>query len=151
MDAIDAEQCAIAVVTVLWAACSEPPADEDTSDDSESSTGDVQPVDYVTQIQPIWNAWCTCHLQGMSGTMEATTLTLNAEFSHDELVGTPSMAVPTMARIEPGDPDASYLWHKTHDTHESVGGDGTEMPPGQMLPQSDLELIEHWIRGGALP
>jgi hypothetical protein len=142
---------AIAMTTLLGAACDDAPEGEDSSGESDASTTDVPEVDYATQIQPIWNARCTCHLQGMSGTMEATTLTLNPEFSHDELVGTPAVAVPTMARIEPGDPDASYLWHKIHDTQLGVGGGGTEMPPGETLAPADVELIEHWIRGGALP
>ncbi len=139
---------------MLLAACGDSSGESESESESGSgsaSTGDVPVVDYATQIQPIWNAWCTCHLQGGSGTMVAPTLTLNMEFSHQELVGTPSMAVPTMARIEPGEPDASYLWHKTHDTHLDVGGNGTEMPPGQVLSAADLQLVEDWIRGGALP
>lgn len=141
----------IAIVLALCAGCDDAPADDDESSESDASTTDVPTVDYTTQIQPIWNAWCTCHLQGPSGEMEATTLTLNQEFSHDELVGRASTAVPGLARIEPGDPDASYLWHKIHDTHVEVGGSGTEMPPGQVLADADMDLIEHWIRGGALP
>jgi hypothetical protein len=121
------------------------------ADTSSSSTGAVVEVDYETQIQPIWNGQCTCHLQGPSGTMTAPTLTLNPDISHGQLVSTPSTAVPTMARIEPGDPDASYLWHKTHATHLEVGGDGTEMPPGLVLSASDMQLVEDWIVGGALP
>ena len=142
---------AIALCTVLVVACDDEPEDEDSNGESESSTTEPMPVDYATQIQPIFNTWCTCHLQGGSGEMVAPTLTLNEEFSHQELVGTASTAVPSMARIEPGDPDASYLWHKIHDSQESVGGGGTEMPPGDMLPDGEMELIEHWIRGGALP
>jgi hypothetical protein len=141
---------AIALCTILCGACDDD-EDDEASDQSESSTTDVMEVDYVTQIQPIWNTWCTCHLQGASGEMVAPTLTLNAEFSHEELVGQASTAVPALARIEPGDPDASYLWHKIHDTQEEVGGGGTEMPPAQVLSDGDMELIEHWIRGGAMP
>jgi hypothetical protein len=122
-----------------------------SSSGGEDSTTMIPVVDYATQIQPIWNSQCTCHLQGMSGTMVAPTLTLNMQVSYDELVGTPSMAMPGLARIEPSDPDASYLWHKLHDTQLDVGGTGTEMPPGITLPEADVQLIEDWIRGGALP
>lgn len=124
-----------------------------TSSGGEDSTTSVPVVDYATQIQPIWNFQCTCHLQGMSGTMVATTLTLNMEVSYGELVGKEVMSVPGLAldRIAPFDPDASYLWHKIHDTQLEVGGNGTEMPPGAVLPEADVQLIEDWIRGGALP
>lgn len=150
----------VLVSMLIATACEEAAGGDDTSADTSSSEGTssagdsstgVALVDYEAQIQPIWNAQCTCHLMGPSGTMQAPTMTLNPDISHGELVGTPSTAVPTMARIEPGDPDASYLWHKTHGTHLEVGGDGTEMPPGLVVPEADLQRIEDWIVGGALP
>jgi hypothetical protein len=156
--------CVVIATSMLVTACGDASGDDDdtsadTSESGSTSEGDstsgsttgVAEVDYETQIQPIWNGQCTCHLQGPSGTMTAPTLTLNPDISHGQLVSTPSTAVPTMARIEPGDPDASYLWHKTHATHLEVGGDGTEMPPGLVLSASDMQLVEDWIVGGALP
>lgn len=124
-----------------------------TSSSGEDSTTMVPVVDYATQIQPIWNFQCTCHLQGPSGTMVATTLTLNMEVSYGELVGKAVMSVPGLAldRITPFDLDASYLWHKIQNTQLEIGGNGTEMPPGGVLPEADVQLIEDWIRGGALP
>ena len=147
----------IAVLGMIsLSSCGDSSGADDEDETSASSSGDesttmIPVVDYATQIQPIWNFQCTCHLQGMSGTMVAPTLTLNMQVSYDELVGMPSMAVPGLDRIQPADPDASYLWHKIHDTQLDVGGNGTEMPPGAVLPEADVQLIEDWIRGGALP
>lgn len=144
----------------MFVACGDPGGDGDDDAAETSSTGGeddsttmVPVVDYATEIQPIWNFQCTCHLMGMSGTMVAPTLTLNMEVSYGELVGKQVMSVDGLAmdRIAPFEPDASYLWHKIHDTQLEVGGNGTEMPPGATLPESDVQLIEDWIRGGALP
>lgn len=124
--------------------------DADTSSDDGSTTM-VPEVDYLTEIQPLWNAQCTCHLMGPSGTMVAPTMTLNEAVSWQQLIGTPSMAVPSLARVQPGKPDESYLWHKINDTHLEVGGTGTEMPPGLMLDAATIQTIENWILGGAMP
>ena len=141
----------IALATVV------PGCDDDSGDGEEESTSTdegsttmVPEVDYVTQIQPIWNQ-CTCHLMGPSGTMVAPTMTLNEEVSWQQLIGTPSTAVPSMARIQPGKPAESYLWHKINDTHTTVGGTGTEMPPGALLEPATIQTIEDWILGGAMP
>jgi hypothetical protein len=111
----------------------------------------IADVDYATMIQPVFNTTCTCHLQGPSGTMVATTLTLNMDVSYGQLVGTPSTELPSMARIEPGDLEASYLWHKINATQLDVGGSGTEMPQGLPRDEALIELFHDWILGGAMP
>lgn len=130
------------------------PATEDgtSSDDTEGSSGatGAPAVDYAGEIQPIWDAACTCHLQGPSGTMTATTLTLNADVSYAELVGTPATQAD-LARVAPSDLQGSYLWHKLQGTHREVGGSGTAMPQIGTLSDEELASIEAWIAGGALP
>jgi hypothetical protein len=111
----------------------------------------LQVVDYAADVQPIWNGNCTCHLQGPSGTMTATVLTLNPESSYDELVGVASEQVPGMDRVTPADLDGSYLWHKLQGTHMDVGGMGTSMPQGLMLGEEPMATVEAWIAGGAEP
>jgi len=71
--------------------------------------------------------------------------------------------VPELNLIEPGDPEASYLWHKLCGTHLDVGGEGEAMPRAfsfsegsgtvwnYPLDRADLELIELWIEEGAPP
>lgn len=124
--------------------------DEVTDDTTSGETGPGV-VDYASDVQPIWNGNCTCHLQGPSGTMTATVLTLNPDASYDELVGVPSEQVPEMDRVTGGDPDQSYLWHKLQNTHLEVGGMGTSMPQGLQLGAEDLAVIEAWIAAGAEP
>ncbi len=129
--------------------------DAPTSGDSGTSSDDGPiEVDFETDVQPIFNANCTCHLQGMSGTMQAPFMTLNPGTSYGQLVDVASEQVPTMDRIEPGDPDHSYLWHKVNDTHLTVSGSGTSMPPGVggvSLDADTLAVLEAWILGGAEP
>jgi hypothetical protein len=123
----------------------------ESSTAGESSSTGAPAVDYVTQIQPIWNSACTCHLMGPSGTMTATVLTLNAEVSYANLVDTPSEQASAIDRIEPGDPQASYLWHKLQGTQFIIGGSGTAMPQVGSLTQEQTSAIQDWIEQGAPP
>ena len=71
---------------------------------------------------------------------------------YGNLVDVPSTEAPALDRIEPGDPDASYLWHKINGTHASVGGSGNPMPaPAGGLDAGTIATIEAWISGGAQP
>ena len=48
--------------------------------------------------------------------------------------------------VEPGDPQASYLWHKLNGTHLSVGGEGETMPyAAKKLPNAQLEELREAI------
>ena len=111
-------------------------------------------VDFEAEVQPIFNAICTCHLQGPSGTMEADYMTLNPGVSHGQIVDVPAEG-PTepIDRVEPGDPERSYLWRKINDTHLEVGGVETRMPPPPAPPldPEDLDTLETWIVSGAAP
>lgn len=83
---------------------------------------------------------------------EATvTLNLSAGMAYASLVNVPSEEVPSMMRVVPGDPDASYFWHKVNNTHLEVGGIGTRMPPELLLAESDRTILEAWILAGAKP
>ena len=61
----------------------------------------------------------------------------------------PSTQVPLMVRIAPGDPDASYLWRKVVDEHESAGGIGQPMPLDAALTDEQSALPYLWIINGA--
>ena len=62
-----------------------------------------------------------------------------------------STELPTMDRIEPGDPDNSYLVHKIQGTQASVGGTGERMPLGRpALTQEQIDIIRAWIADGAM-
>jgi len=64
------------------------------------------------------------------------------------LVGVPSGQEPAYLRVEPSDPNSSYLIQKL----EGSAGTGEQMPAGlPPLPQADIDVIRQWISDGALP
>ncbi len=125
-------------------------SESDGSATGSGSDSGAPAVVYETDVQPIWNAACTCHLMGGSGTMTAPFLTLNPDMSHAQLVGVASEQAASLSRVAPGSPEESYLWLKLTDTHAEVG-EGTVMPQTGMLEAEQLERIEAWITQGALP
>lgn len=106
-------------------------------------------MSYVDDVQPLWNAGCTCHLMGSSGTMTAPFLTLNPDVSYGELVGV-SATQAELPRVTAGSLEESYLWLKMTDAHLEVG-EGTVMPQGGMLPPEQLDVVRAWILQGAEP
>lgn len=63
------------------------------------------------------------------------------------LVNVPSMEVPDILRVAPGDPDNSYLIQKL----EGTAAVGVQMPPGGTpLEQTTIDVIRQWITDGAL-
>jgi hypothetical protein len=72
---------------------------------------------------------------------------LTAGSAYSEIVNVPSNQRPTLDRIEPNDPAASYLYLK-------VTGDpsiaGSRMPlGGPPLSQALIDLLRDWIERGA--
>ena len=88
---------------------------------------------------------CTqCHI----GASAPHGLRLDAANSYALLVNVASDEVPTLLRVNPGNPDQSYIVQKI-EGHAAVGG---RMPLGQApLPQDRIDLIRSWIAAGALP
>jgi mono/diheme cytochrome c family protein len=102
-------------------------------------------VDYVTQIQPVFNNNCTeCHAGGGA----PHGLRLDAANSYANIVDVPSDEVPSLKRVDPGDPDNSYLVQKVEGT-AAVGG---RMPLNRTpLSAATIALIRQWISEGANP
>ncbi len=99
-------------------------------------------------IQPIFDEHCVdgCHVDGVS------TMPMEPENTYASMVDVASVGMPLMDRVEPGDPDLSYLMHKLWGTYQEVGGMGAAMPIGEdPLPDEQVALIELWIRQGARP
>jgi hypothetical protein len=66
--------------------------------------------------------------------------------SYTYLVGVPSVEVPTLDRVDPGNPDDSYLIQKLEGT-----APGARMPlGGSYLTQDDIDIIRQWITDGAI-
>ncbi len=98
------------------------------------------------QIQDtVFTPICTqCHI----GAGAPHGLRLDAANSYALLVNVASDEVPSLKRVNPGNPDQSYLVQKI-EGHAAVGG---QMPLGQApLPQDRIDLIRSWITAGAQP
>jgi hypothetical protein len=115
-------------------------------------TGCILPsagVSFCADVQPIFTASCAfsgCH----AGPAAQLGQNLSVGNAYASIVNVPSVEVPALDRVEPGDPDASYLVHKIEGTFASVGGSGGRMPLGQgALPQADIDVIRAWIAAGA--
>jgi hypothetical protein len=83
-----------------------------------------------------------CHGEGM-----AANLDLRPGASYSNLVNVPSVEVPPALRVEPYDPDGSYLICKLENCSWIVG---SQMPLiGGPLDQSVIDVIREWIGNGA--
>ncbi len=86
---------------------------------------------------------CTsCH----AGAAAPQGLRLEEGMSHALLVNVPSVEVPSLDRVEPGDPANSYLVQKI----EGTAAVGERMPlGGTPLSQDTIAAIRQWITDGA--
>jgi hypothetical protein len=88
----------------------------------------------------------TCHTN--IGRTPAGGLNLLHDLAYDQLVNVNATEVPSLKRVEPGDPDSSYIVHKIEGQPGIVG---RRMPfngppyltPGQIL------IMRRWIELGA--
>ena len=92
----------------------------------------------------VFSAICTnCHV----GAGAPEGLRLEEGMSHAMLVNVPSGEVPTLLRVEPGNPDDSYLVQKI----EGTASVGAQMPlGGPALSDEQIAAIRQWITDGAL-
>ncbi|MBX2801696.1 MAG: hypothetical protein KTR31_28720 [Myxococcales bacterium] len=118
--------------------------------DTVDTGGDPEPVPVAepthdAHLAPVWDQLCRgCH------TPAFPFAGLVFPDAYDLLVGVPSEQVPTMARVEPGDLDNSYLLHKLQGTHRSVGGKGDRMPSARPeLTEVEMGNLVRWIEQGA--
>jgi hypothetical protein len=87
-----------------------------------------------------------CHTGGGVALPTVMNLT-SAQASFDNLVNMPSLEVPGLIRVLPGDPDNSYLIHKL----EGTAAVGDRMPLGSPpLDPAIIANIRQWIADGAL-
>ena len=86
---------------------------------------------------------CTaCHI----GAAAPAGLRLDEANSYGLLVGVASAQQPSVLRVAPGNPGASYLIQKL----EGTAATGGRMPlNGTPLPQADIAVIRQWITDGA--
>jgi hypothetical protein len=86
-----------------------------------------------------------CH----SGVGAQQGLRLDLGFSYGSLVNVRSPQNPTLVRVVPFDPDASFLIQKLEGASGLLGD---RMPQGgpPYLSQSTIDMIRQWIQDGAL-
>jgi len=119
-----------------------------TSAGVDVTVENTAPVVTLTQIEaevssPICAA---CHTGPTSSTLPSGMDLTSTAASFAALVDVASIQVPALDRVEPGDPDNSYLIHKLEGT-QSVG---TRMPQGgPFLDQATIDMIRQWIADGA--
>lgn len=110
--------------------------------DGGGGSDTLQPTFQSIQEQVFTPICTTCH----AGAAAPVGLRLDAGASYALLVNAPSVEVPALMRVEPGNPDASYLIQKLEGT-AAVGG---RMPlNGTPLPQATIDVIRQWITDGA--
>jgi hypothetical protein len=108
--------------------------------------GDLPLAPTLDSIQAnVFDSYCiVCH----SGASAPQGLRLDAASSYTNLVGVPSQEAGSQLRVEPGNPDASYLIRKL----EGTATEGGQMPLGAPpLPQSTIDFVRQWITEGAQP
>ncbi|MCG3117198.1 MAG: CHRD domain-containing protein, partial [Candidatus Manganitrophus sp. SA1] len=101
----------------------------------------------LSQLQAeIFTPRCAhCHISGQPGGNETGLFLNSLENSFNLLVNVPSTGDPNVKRVEPDNPDASYLIHKLEGTVSGqMPADG---PP--FLSDEQIKKVRDWISGGA--
>ena len=97
--------------------------------------------------ESIFKPSCPCH----AGAAAPQGLVLNTDSTLDLLVNKTSGEAPDLFRVEPGNPDDSYLIRKLEGGPDIVG---FQMPPTELgethLAQDQIDVIRQWITDGAL-
>ena len=127
-----------------------PAGDEPMVDDGMDGAEEVElPMTDITlaqiseQILAPNCAFSGCH----GGGSLPANLSLEADFVAGEIIGIASTERPEFKRIDPGNPDDSYLLMKLRGDSRITGG---QMPlDGGTLSAELLEMIREWIAGGA--
>lgn len=132
----------------LTAEAEDPAGNVGTSADVVVTVQNATPVT-LTQIQTqVFTPICSvCHSGPTSGDLPSGMNLSSAAASHAALVNVASLQVGNLDRVEPGDPDNSYLIRKLEGGPGIVG---TRMPQGgPFLDQQTIDMIRQWITDGA--
>jgi Bacterial Ig-like domain (group 2) len=108
----------------------------------------VASATFGADVQPIFTANCAlsgCH----AGPSPQQAMDLSAGKAYANIVNVHAMEA-NLDRVEPGDPEASYLLHKIQGTQSQAGGSGGRMPQNaDPLPQGTIDIVRAWIQSGA--
>lgn len=130
-----------------------PRGDADAPAPASAPEQSVPPVSFRRDVVPLFVTHCVfCHMK--EGPHAG--LILEPRFAYSMIVGVPSTETP-LQRVQPGNPERSYLLLKMQNRHREVGGTGSKMPivPGGMsagvvtATPAQIELVRAWIQSGA--
>jgi hypothetical protein len=110
---------------------------------STTSSGPIQPT--LESIEEnVFTPICSkCHI----GASAPEGLQLDAAHAYNDLVGVPSAEEPSFQRVNPGNPNSSYMILKIEG---AMGIEGSQMPLGEApLPQATMDAIIQWVTNGA--
>jgi hypothetical protein len=134
----------LCVITTFLSACSGSGEGLDESGRPIEAPQEPLIAELASIQRHVFTPVCTvCH----AGAAAPLGLRLEEGAAYAMLVNAPSVEEPSLNRVEPGDPDASYLIRKL----EGTAG-GTRMPlNAPPLPPGTIAVIRQWILDGALP
>lgn len=116
--------------------------DENGRPVGEGDSGGLQPTFQSIQANVFTPACTGCH----AGAAAPLGLRLDEGASYALLVNASSVEVPSLRRVQPGNPDTSYLIQKLQGT----AAVGSRMPlNAPALPQATIDVIRQWIADGA--
>lgn len=139
-----AEGAVLAFLSVSLAACGSGNGAYSVPGGGGGAGGVLMPTFESIQAQ-VFDQTCTiCHI----GASAPLGLRLDDANSYALLVGVASSEQPSLLRVDPGDPDNSYLIRKL----EGTATTGGQMPLGLTpLPAADIAVVRQWIADGAQP
>ena len=101
-------------------------------------------TDLEQRVAEIFERSCTqsgCH----AGPNPQMMMTLTSDGFYSSTVGTPSIEKPPLNRVEPGNPEASYLVKKIRGDDDIIG---LQMPfSGEKLTEEEVDTIIRWVSG----
>jgi len=116
---------------------------------TEPGAGGGEPIDPTATFTRVQNEIFTptCAALGCHDSIgQQSQQVLSPGVAYGNIVNRPSVEMPALARVKPGDPANSYLYRKV--IGSSITGE--RMPfGGPYLNDAQLKLIRDWIRRGA--
>jgi uncharacterized protein (TIGR03118 family) len=113
------------------------------------TVSNAAPAVTLAQLQAnIFTPICSgCH-NGVGTVLPGVMNLTSAANTAAAIIDVPSIEVPTLKRVNPGDPTNSYIVQKLEGTQTS----GARMPfGGPFLDQATIDQVRAWIQAGAAP
>lgn len=133
---------------VLTAEAEDDAGNVGTSANVAVTVDNAEPVSFAAIQGSVFGPICSgCHTGPTGNTLPGGMNLTSVANSYAALVGVASIQQPALQRVEPGNPDDSYLVRKLEG---GPGITGTQMPQGgPFLDQATIDEIRQWISDGA--